>query len=355
MGATMAAYRLVGWQEPPRLVEAPVPEPGPGQVVVAVAGCGLCHSDLAMMAMPAEVGEALGWSMPFTLGHESAGWVAAVGAGVEGLREGEAVAVASPSSCGACRRCLEGRENACPHGQVGRGYGRDGGLADHVLVDDARAVVPIGTLDPVLAAPLTDAGATSHHAVARVLPRVGDDGTVAVIGVGGLGAFAVQVLRARTSARIVAVDPDPVRRELAARFGAAEVLDDVGARGEALAAAVGAGGADAVIDLVGTDDTIAAGIGAVGAGGAFALVGAAGGTLRRPWYPTLPRDGEVLTFQGSDLADLRGVVELAAAGAIEVPVVPYALADVADAYAALEAGGLAGRVVVGPDGADPAT
>ena len=94
----MAAYRLTAWQARPELVEVPVPVPGPGQVLVRVAACGLCHSDLAMMAMPAEVGEALGWSLPFTLGHESAGWVAATGAGVVGLREGDPVAVASPAS-----------------------------------------------------------------------------------------------------------------------------------------------------------------------------------------------------------------------------------------------------------------
>ncbi|MCB0970586.1 MAG: alcohol dehydrogenase catalytic domain-containing protein, partial [Acidimicrobiales bacterium] len=298
----MAAYRLVGWQEPPRLVEAPVPEPGPGQVVVAVAGCGLCHSDLAMMAMPADLGASLGWTVPFTLGHEAAGWVAAVGAGVDAVAEGDAVAVASPSSCGRCRACRAGRENTCPHGLVGRGYGRDGALASHLLVDDVRALVPIGDLDPVMAAPLTDAGATSHHAVARVLPRVANDGTVAVIGVGGLGAFVVQILRARTPARVVAVDLDERRRDLAARFGAATTLAAVGERGRDLAATVGPDGADAVIDLVGTDETIAAGIGALAPGGAFALVGAAGGTLRRPWYGSLPRDGEVLTFQGSDLA-----------------------------------------------------
>jgi propanol-preferring alcohol dehydrogenase len=347
--ATMRAYRLEAWEQPPALVEVPVPVVGPGQVLVRVAACGLCHSDLDMMAMPAAVGEAIGWQVPFTLGHESAGWIAAVGAG-GGRAGGAPVAVSSPSSCGRCRWCLAGRDNACPEGLVGRGYGRDGGLADYVLVDDVRSILALDPqLDPALAAPLTDAGATSFHAVRRVLPRVRDDGTVVVLGVGGLGAFVVQILRATTSARVVAVDPDPVRRDLAARFGAAEVVDGVDAStARALRPLVGEGGADAVIDLVGTDDTLACALRVVGAGGAVGVVGAAGGTLRRPWFGSLPRDGEVFTFQGSDLADARSVLDLAAAGAIEVPTVEHALDDVAMAYDALRAGGLAGRLLVRP-------
>lgn len=350
MSEMMRAYRLPGWGRAPELVEVVVPEPGPGQVVVRVAGCGLCHSDLEMMAMPAAVGEALGWTVPFTLGHETAGWVSAVGAGVASVREGDAVAVSSPSSCGRCRSCLAGRDNCCPHGLVGRGYGRDGGLADHVLVDDVRSVLPLGAgLDPALAAPLTDAGATSFHAVRRALPRIHPDGTVVVLGVGGLGAFVVQILRARCDARIVAVDPDPVRRDLARRYGAHEVLDGVRqGTGRELAALVGGAGADAVIDLVGSDATLACATRVCAPGGAVAVVGAAGGSLARPWFHSLPRDGEVFTFQGSDLADAQAVLDLAAAGSIEVPVVPFGLDDADAAYGALRAGGLAGRVLVRP-------
>lgn len=346
---TMRAHRLLAWEQPPQLVEVPVPVPGPGEVVVQVAGCGLCHSDLAMMAMPEAMGAALGWSMPFTLGHETAGWVAAVGSGVTGVAEGDPVALASPSSCGACRWCLAGQENACPHGTVGRGYGRDGGLAEQVLVADVRGLLPLGGLAPEAAGPLTDAGATSYHAVRRVLPHIRPDGVAVVLGVGGLGAFVVQILRACTSATVVAVDPDPRRREVAAHHGAAHVVDGVDRdTGRALRTLLGADGADAVIDLVGTDESIACGVRALAPGGALALVGAAGGTLRRPWYGTLPRDGVVLAFQGSDLADAREVIGLAAAGSLEVATVPFALDQVDAAYAALEAGGLPGRVVVRP-------
>ena len=127
--ATMPAYRIVEWEQPPRLVEAPVPEPGPGEVLVAVAANGLCHSDLEMAKIPGEIGDMLGWRVPFTLGHEIAGHVAGVGAGVTGLSEGDAVALVSPASCGECPACRRGHDSVCPNGLAGRGYGRDGGLA----------------------------------------------------------------------------------------------------------------------------------------------------------------------------------------------------------------------------------
>src|SRR5690349_13383703 len=105
MTEVMTAYRVVAWQQAPELVEVPVPAVGPGQVLVEVAGCGLCHSDLTMTAMPGEIGEALGWQVPFTLGHETAGRVVEVGAGVDDVAVGDAVALTSPSSCGACAHC----------------------------------------------------------------------------------------------------------------------------------------------------------------------------------------------------------------------------------------------------------
>ena len=347
---SMRAYRITSWLEPAELVEIAVPEPGPGQVRVRVAGCGLCHSDLVMGQMPAESAEAMGWSVPFTLGHETAGWVDAVGPGVVEWAQGEPVALASPTSCGSCRWCRRGMENACPAGVAGRGYGRDGGLAEQVLVDDpGRVLFRLGKLDPKVAGPLTDAGATSHHAVRRVLPRVADDGIVVVFGVGGLGAFVVQLLRVLSDARVVAIDPNPARRALALELGAHHVLDGVNEDTSELVREIGAeGSVDGVVDLVGTDATIGLGASIVAPGGSLAVVGAAGGTLRRPWHVGLPRDGEVFTFRGSDLSDARAVIDMAEQGLLRVDVEPFSLDDVGAAYSALHAGALQGRAVVSP-------
>src|SRR5690606_26035134 len=129
--------------------------PGAGEVLVAVAGTGLCHSDLGMAHMPAGLGASLGWRVPFTLGHEVGGRVAALGPGVTGVAEGDPVALVSPASCGECGLCRQGQESACPHGRAGRGYGRDGGLADYVVARAPRDLVPLRSLDPVVAGPPT--------------------------------------------------------------------------------------------------------------------------------------------------------------------------------------------------------
>jgi propanol-preferring alcohol dehydrogenase len=348
MSETMWAYRLVAWTEPPQLVEVPVPRPGPGQILVRVAGNGLCHSDFTMGELPAEIGEALGWSMPFTLGHEVGGWVAELGAGVDGRSEGDAVALRSPASCGSCWYCTRGQDSACAGGLVGRGYGRDGGLAEFVLAESAGDVLALRSVDPVLAGPLTDAGATSYHAVRRALPKLTPGGTAVVIGAGGLGAFAVQFLKALSPVRVVAVDTDPARLEVAAARGADDVVAGVDRTTVSTLLEMSGGGASAVLDFVGIDQTIAAGLAAVRPGGTYGLVGAGMGGFSRPWYGGLPRDAEIFTFQGSSRSDVEDVLALADTGHLTIDIERYALADVTEAYAALERGGLRGRVVVAP-------
>ena len=343
----MTAYRILGWEQAPELVEVAVPRPGPGEVLVEVAGNGLCHSDVTMWQMPAAIGEAIGWRVPFTLGHEVGGRVAAVGDGVRAVHEGDPVAVISPSSCGACDPCVTGRQNLCPNGLAGRGYGRDGGLARYVLVSSPRELVPLGSLDPVLAGPLTDAGATSFHAVRRVLPHLRPGATAVVLGAGGLGAYAVQFLLALTAATVVAVDPVAARRAYAEELGAHRGIDGVDA--STVGALRDLGGADVVLDFVGVDATIAAGLAALRPGGAFGLVGAGNGALDgRPLMGVLPKDGQLFTFQGSDISDAREVIALAEQGRLRVDVDVYPLERVAQAYEDLDGGRLRGRAVVTP-------
>ena len=345
----MQAYRLLDWEQPAVLVDVAVPEPAPGEVLVKVAGNGLCHSDVAMAHIPASVGVGLGWQMPFTLGHEVGGWIHALGDAVTGWAVGDPVALMSPHSCGRCHYCESGLDSVCASGTTGRGYGRDGGLAGYVLADAERDLIRLHALDPVVAGPLTDAGATAYHAVKRVLPKLAPGRVAVVIGAGGLGAFAVQFLRALCAAEVVAVDSNEARLEYVGGLGAHHTLAGVDETTVKKVLGLTDGfGAGAVLDFVGIDATIAAGLASTAPGGAFGLIGAAGGTLRRPWYGGLPKEAEIFGFQGSSRSDAREVFALAEAGSIKSEVDRFELADVATAYEAMNQGRLRGRAVVVP-------
>ena len=186
----MIAYRLLQPQEPPRLQDVPKPSPQAGQLLIKVGGCGLCHTDIAIMGKTKAQLDDWHALPPFTLGHEIAGWVADIGAGVVGFKTGEPVAVVPLwGSCGHCPPCRRGEENSCYYiaNLAGAGIGFDGGLAEYIVVE-ARFAVPTGDFDPVLAAPLTDGPDHVHGNQAGPASLV--PGTTAVvIGVGGLGCL----------------------------------------------------------------------------------------------------------------------------------------------------------------------
>ena len=217
----MKAFQLVAWQKPGELREMPVPEPGPGQVLVKIGGAGACHSDLHVMEMPA--GQAT-FELPCTLGHENAGWVEKMGPGATGFTPGDPVIVYGPWGCGLCMNCRQGMENYCqaPGGPSPGGLGgHDGGMAEYLLVPATRYLIPLGNLDPREVAPLTDAGLTSYHAVKRSLQLLGPGSTAVVIGAGGLGQMAIQVLRALCAATtVVAVDTSADKLQIAEKVGA---------------------------------------------------------------------------------------------------------------------------------------
>ncbi|MGH8977664.1 MAG: NAD(P)-dependent alcohol dehydrogenase [Acidimicrobiia bacterium] len=344
----MRAFQFVAWQTPPELRDVAVPEPGPGEVLVRVAASGACHSDLHIMDVPAGF---MPFTLPFTLGHETAGYVEAVGAGVRSRRPGEAVAIYGPWGCGACRPCRRSSENYCEHASeidgAGGGLGRDGGMAEYVLVPSERLLVPLGDLDPVDAAPLADAALTPYHAIARSRSALVPGTTAVVIGVGGLGHMAVQILRALTSARVIAVDSADAKLELARSLGADEAWnasDDVAAR---VKAATNGLGAELVVDFVGADTTLSIAASAVRSCGDVTIVGMALGTLPVN-FTTVPYEASVQTTYWGSLLELTEVLALARAGALRAHVERFALDDAGVAYERLRDGSIAGRAVVVP-------
>ena len=348
----MKALRLKSWKSEPVLDEVPVPEPGPGEVVVQVGGAGACHSDLHLMH-DFEAGT-LPWAPPFTLGHENAGWVHALGAGVGNLELGQPVAVVGAWGCGTCRHCSEGYETYCERPDLapvpggGGGLGLDGGMAEYLRVPAARHLVPIPDgIDPVQAAPLTDAGLTPYHAVRRSELKLGPTATAVVIGVGGLGHMAIQILRATTGARVVAVDTRDAARDLATRHGADLSLSPGPHLVEEIRDFTGGVGADVVIDCVGSDETLAAAGACARQLGDITIVGIAGGTLPVSYFG-VPYEVSVQTTYWGNRRELVEVLDLASRGLLTAETTLYTLDDAAQAYRDLAHGTVNGRAVVVP-------
>ena len=344
----MLAYRLLKAQTQPEFQEVPEPHAGPGAVVVRVAGSGLCHTDFTVISR-----EQSYWKKdapPFTLGHEVAGWVEEVGSGVTKFQHGDAVAI-NPSwaSCGRCHMCRSGEENHCLHQTAIRapGVGYDGGHAPYILVPDARFLVPIGDLDPIQAAPLTDAGITTYTAVKAALPGIWPGSTVVVIGAGGLGLYAIQFVRQLTDARVVAVDTTEARLKLARELGADDVITsgpDAASRIRELSGGVGA---QFVLDCVGVNATLATAVASLSWRGRLTMVGAAGGAIPFDFFKVPPGAQLTTSLNGGSIA-LMDVVGMAALGRLRILVDRYPFSAAKQAYDDFEHGRLVGRAVLMP-------
>ncbi|NUQ88184.1 MAG: NAD(P)-dependent alcohol dehydrogenase [Glycomyces artemisiae] len=341
-------YREIG--AAPEVVEIPTPEPGPGEVLLKVTAAGVCHSDIAVMEWPAE---GFPYALPLTLGHEGAGTVEALGDGVTGVEVGESVAVYGPWGCGRCIKCAAGEENYCQRAQeLGinpPGLGSPGAIAEYLIVDDARHLVPLGDLDPVQTVPLTDAGLTPYHAIKRSLPKLTPGSTAVVIGTGGLGHVAVQVLRAVSAARVVALDVSEDKLELARKVGAHEAfLSNEEAAGK-VKELTGGVGAQAVFDFVGVGPTVATAGACAAVESDVTIVGIGGGTLP-VGFGALPFEVSVKAPYWGTRDELIEVLDLARGGHVDVHVETFSLDEAPEAYERLHAGRINGRAVILPNG-----
>ncbi|MGW8380381.1 NAD(P)-dependent alcohol dehydrogenase [Streptomyces sp. ODS28] len=343
--------KALQYREPgasPEVVEVPDPEPGPGQVLLKVDAAGVCHSDQAVMSMPADQ---LGFPLPLTLGHEGVGTVAALGDGATGLDVGEPVAVYGPWGCGICPKCAEGKENYCLRakelGIFPPGLGAPGAIAEYLIVDDARHLVPIEGLDPVTTVPLTDAGLTPYHAIKHSVPKLVPGSTAVVIGAGGLGHVAIQLLRALTAARVIALDVGEDKLAFAAEVGAHETVPSDEHAAARVRELTGGRGAEAVFDFVGAPPTTATAGGCVAVEGDVQVIGLGGGTLG-VGFGALPYEASVSSPYWGTRGELIEVLDLARTGAVRVHVETYSLDEAPRAYERLHDGRISGRAVILP-------
>jgi D-arabinose 1-dehydrogenase-like Zn-dependent alcohol dehydrogenase len=334
--------------QPLELVQKEMPTPQGDEVLVRVKAAGLCHTDLHLWEGHYDLGGGKklmlsdrGIKPPIVLSHEAVGEV------VGGALAGQTVLVHPWIGCGQCAACQRGEENICIKPQS-LGVARPGGFAEYLVVPHARYLVPIDGLDAAEAAPLACAGVTTYSALKKLGARIATD-PVVIIGAGGLGLMAIEVLKAMGGKGAIVVDIDPAKREAALAAGALAAIDAKAADAAQQIQAATHGGARAVLDLVGATPTVTLAVAACARGGHIVICGLMGGdiTLALPVIPMRP-----LTIQGSyvgTLEELRELVALVQRTKMKpIPVKRRPLAEVNAAMQDLIAGKVVGRTILVP-------
>lgn len=329
---------------------AELPLPKGTEVLVRIARCGVCHSDVHLqdgyfaMGGDRKLDISAGRSLPFTLGHEIAGTVAAAGAEAD-IAEGRAVAVFPWIGCGQCAACLRGEEPLCTAPRH-LGVTVDGGFATHVLVPHPRYLLDYAPLPTALAAAYMCSGLTAYSALRKVAQRAAK-GPVLIVGAGGVGLMAVAFARALFPHAPLVADIDPAKRAAALEAGATAAFDPAfaGARKDILEAT--GGGVLAACDFVGSDRSLGFATAALAKGGRVVVAGLLGGAYTTP-VPMFPL--KVMTIEGTfvgTLAEAREMLDLARSG--RPPAIPMTERPLAEAQQALDdlrMGRIVGRVVL---------
>lgn len=343
----MKAARLHRYGSPLVVEEVPIPEVDDDAVLVKVEGAGFCHSDLHVIDGEIPVLPRL----PLILGHENAGVVARVGRRVQAVKEGDPVAVFGGWGCGSCRYCVSGDEQLCPRSRWAGLSAHDGGYAEYLLVPHERYLVRLQRLSPREAAPLTDAALTPYRAVKRARKHLTPDGWALVIGVGGLGQFGIKLLRALSGSRIVAVDVDDAKLEVARAYGADATFNsrsqpDVA---KAILELTGGVGVVAAFDFVGLTPTLELAIAVTATGGKVTQVGLGGGAATFRVLQTSRFEVLFETTLWGNIQELREVLALAEGGRLTpISLEFYPLDQINEVYRRLKEGKVAGRAVIVP-------
>jgi NAD+-dependent secondary alcohol dehydrogenase Adh1 len=344
----MIAARLHAYHEALEIDEVDEPKAaGPLDVVVRIGAAGLCRTDLHIQE--GQWAEKSGVELPYTPGHENAGWVHEAGSAVTSVEVGDTVIVHPFISCGLCGPCRAGNDMHCLNGSF-PGINRDGGFADY-LQTSARSVVKLGPgLDPKDIAALADAGLTAIHAVKKAIPVLGPGTRVVVIGAGGLGHIGVQCLKAMTPAEIIVIDPSEPALALARELGADHTVKVDGSHVETVRELTDGRGAEAIVDFVGEKGAIEDGIEMVRNGGFYYVIGY-GENIDIPTIDVISREISFIGNLVGTYTDLQELMTLTAQGKVSLHTTTYPLEEINDAMADLDGGRLQGRGILVPAGA----
>src|SRR5713226_1712298 len=341
----MKAVRLHQYEEQPKIDQVQEPKiTGPLDVIVRIGGAGLCRTDLHIIE--GQWAEKSGVTLPYTLGHENAGWVHEIGSAVSNVAVGDTVIVHPLVTCGLCRACRAGNDMHCLNAAF-PGISVDGGMANF-LKTSARAVVKLNpSLAPKDIAALADAGLTAYHAVKKAAGQLYPGTKVVVIGAGGLGHIGVQCLKALTPAEIIVVDRSPAALELTRSWGADHTVLVDGSQRARVQEITNGQGAEVVIDFVGEGGAIEDGVAMLRRAGSYFVIGY-GGKLD---VPTIDIISTEINFIGNFVGTYTDLVELMtlkAQGKVTLHTTSYPLDAANDAIHALDSGQQRGRAILIP-------
>jgi NAD+-dependent secondary alcohol dehydrogenase Adh1 len=338
------AVRIHGYHQQPVIDEVPEPSvKGPLDVVVKIGGAGVCRTDLHIIE--GQWDAAMHPALPYTLGHENAGWVHEVGSGVINLSVGDTVILHPLITDGVCRACRAGDDMHCADGSF-PGLSHDGGMAEYLLTS-ARACVKLDPqTQPKDVAALADAGITAYHAVRKAIPLLHPGTSCVVIGAGGLGHIGVQCLAALTATTIIVVDRNPDALKLAGQIGAHHTVVADGGQVDEVKDLTG-GGANVVLDFVAEQGAEADGWAMTGEAGSYFVIGY-GGQLQIPTLDIISTERNIVGNIVGTYNDLAELMALAEGGRVTLHTKTYPLDAAADAIADLDAGRVRGRAILVP-------
>ncbi len=341
----MKAVRLHDYHQQPVVEEVPEPTvKGPLDVVVKIGGAGVCRTDLHIME--GQWAEAMGVKLPYTIGHENAGWVHEIGSAVTNVAVGDTVILHPTPTCGLCRACRAGQDMHCSESSF-PGLDSDGGMAEYLLTS-ARACVKLdASTRPQDVAALADAGITAYHAVRKAIPLLYPGTTCVLIGAGGLGHIGIQCLSALTATRIVVVDQNPEALKLAEQLGAQHTVVADGGQVAAVHELTDGGGADVVLDFVAEGGAENEGFAMTRPGGSYFVIGY-GGTLHIPTLDVISTERNIIGNIVGTYNELAELMVLAEAGKVTLHTKTYPLDAAQDALRDLDAGKVRGRAILVP-------
>jgi D-arabinose 1-dehydrogenase-like Zn-dependent alcohol dehydrogenase len=347
----MLSYDVVEWGKPLQKMERPTPQPRGTEVLLKLKYCGVCHSDVHIREGYFDLGGGKRFHMsergmmpPVTLGHEPFGTVIAAGPDARDAPIGQDRLVCPWIGCGKCARCLEGMDNHCMSPRwIGIQWA--GGYADHLLIPHPKYLVDASGIDPAWAATLSCSGLTTYSAVSQLKP-IPKDEWVAVLGVGGLGLMAIEMLKALGHENIVAIDIDDAKLAVAMKEGAKAAVNGRDPEVVKKIQAAAGGPLYGAVDLVGSESTSGPALSALRKGGKLIVVGLYGGEIPVSLVLLVQRAWRIQGSSVGNVAELEQVVALARAGRIKpIPLQKRPLSEVSRTLDELQAGKVTGRVV----------